>query len=164
MKNEASEDLGVYLKDHYAAAVGAVELLEHLSSAHDDKPLGTFFRDLLAEVKADHDRLHDIMKALGIEESPMRNAGAWVAEKFGRGKLGFGGGETSGIRLLQALETLAIGITGKLLLWRALQAAPETASRRAKTDFDHLALRAQKQVEEVEAKRLEAARETFPAV
>ncbi len=35
-----------------------------------------------------------------------------VAEKFGRGKLGFGGGETSGLPLLQALETLAIGITG----------------------------------------------------
>jgi hypothetical protein len=88
-----------------------VELLEHLSTAHDDKTLGTFFHDLLAEVKADHDRLHDIMKALGIDESSMRNAGAWVAEKFGRGKLGFGGGETSGLPLLQALETLAIGIT-----------------------------------------------------
>ncbi len=75
-------------------------------------------------MKADHEQLHEIMTALGIEESNARNAGAWMAEKFGRGKLGFGGGATSGIRLLQALETLAIGITGKLLMWRALKYPP----------------------------------------
>lgn len=68
------------------------------------------------------------------------------------------------IRLLQALETLAIGITGKLLLWRALKAAQQTASLLPQTDFDQLALRAQKQIKQVEAKRLDAARETFPAV
>ncbi|MEO5719323.1 MAG: hypothetical protein ABIR29_12255 [Chthoniobacterales bacterium] len=164
MKNEASEDLGIYLKDHYAAAVGAVDLLGHLSDAHNNKPLGTFFRDLLAEVKADHDRLHDIMKALGIEDSPMRNAGAWLAEKFGLGKLEFGGGETSGIRLIQALETLTIGITGKLLLWRTLKAAQQIASLLPQIDFDQLTLSAQEQIEEVEAERLDAARKTFPAL
>ncbi len=103
------------------------------------------------------------MKALGIDESSMRNAGAWVAEKFGRGKLGFGGGETSGLPLLQALETLAIGITGTPPLGGTQGGSANGVSSPANR-LRSLALRAQKQIEQVEAKRLAAAMETFPAM
>ncbi|MGI9087353.1 MAG: hypothetical protein ACR2HH_06380 [Chthoniobacterales bacterium] len=161
MKEESRESLGTYLQDHYAGAVGAIALLEHLSATDGDKPLEEFFRSLLTEVRADHNTLHEIMETLGIEESTVRNAGAWLVEKLGRSKLGFVGGEKSGIRLLQTLEALAIGITGKLLLWRALEAAKEIAPVLRQTDFDHLKRRAQEQLDRVEAKRLEAAGATF---
>jgi hypothetical protein len=45
--------------------------------------------------------------------------GAWLAEKFGRAKIGDTGDSAE---LLQALEALALGITGKKLLWRSLAA------------------------------------------
>ncbi len=161
MTKESQENLETYLQDHYAGAVGAIELLEHLSASVGDQPLADFFRRLLAEVRADHRTLHEIMSTLGIEESRLRDAGAWLGEKFGRVKLGFTGDEKSGLRLLQALETLAIGITGKLLLWRALARAQESAPVLQQTDFEHLQARAQEQLDGVEKQRLDTAAATF---
>lgn len=158
---ECHEDLATYLKDHYAGAVGALELLEHLSKAHADDPLGAFFTSLHAAVEADHKQLHNLMEVLEIEESGMRNAGAWMAEKFGRAKLGFSAGEDSKLRLLQSLESLYIGITGKRLLWRALRAARGSSRVLGQTDFDQLEQRAIEQADRVEAERLKAAQAAF---
>ena len=116
------DQLEVYLKDHYAGAVGALELIEHSIKTHEGTPLAAFFEKLHGDVKADHEQLHNLMTTLGFEDSGVRNAGAWMAEKLGRAKLGFSGGESSELRLLQTLESLFLGITGKQLLWRALQA------------------------------------------
>ncbi len=158
---KGSQDLEIYLKDHYAAAVGAVELLEHLEKVHGDDPLGVFFTKLRTDVQADHEQLHNLMAALDFEESSVRNAGAWMAEKFGRAKLGFSAGEEGRLRLLQSLESLSLGITGKQLLWRALRAVDASSAVLEQTDFDHLEKRAQEQLERVEGKRLEAARAVF---
>lgn len=158
MPDEKShEDLAIYLKDHYAGAVGALELLEHLSKQHADNRLGAFFTLLHADVEADHIQLHNLMEALAIEESSVRNAGAWMAEKFGRAKLGFTVGEDAKLRLLQSLESLYLGITGKRLLWRALRAASQSSPVLRKTDFDQLEERAIEQADRVEAERLKAA-------
>jgi hypothetical protein len=56
---------------------------------------------------------------------------------------------------LEALEMLAIGIQGKLALWRALQVAGN--SRLTGVDYDRLSARARAQFDEVENRRLEAA-------
>ena len=162
-EKKSSEDLEVYLKDHYAGAVGALELLEHLGKAHAGDPLGEFFRGLESDVKADHEQLHNLMTTLGFEESGVRNAGAWVAEKVGRVKLGFSAGEEAKLRLLQSLESLFLGITGKQILWRALRATSDAWPTLQQTDFDHLERRALEQLERVEAQRIEAARGAFSA-
>lgn len=161
-KGKARDALETYLQDHYAGAVGAIELLDHLAEAQRGQPLGEFFRKLHTEVQADHETLHEVMTELEMDESSVRNAGAWMAEKFG--KLGFGGGESSGIRLLQALESLFLGITGKRLLWRALQAVHEGDPSLARADFDALEKRAREQLERVESQRLETARATFQKI
>jgi hypothetical protein len=83
-----------------------------------------------------------------------------MAEKFGRAKLG-SGSETYGLPLLQALETLAVGITGKRLLWRALGQVRETNPVLQRTDFAALEKRASEQFERVEAARLKIATATF---
>jgi hypothetical protein len=164
MSDEGSKDeLEIYFKDHYAGAVGALELLEHLIKAHAGTPLAAFFAELHADVKADHEQLHNLMTALGFEESSVRNAAAWMAEKVGRAKLGFSGGESSDLRLLQSLETLFLGITGKQLLWRALRAAKESSPILQQTDFEQLEKRAAEQSERVEARRLETAHVVFCA-
>jgi hypothetical protein len=156
-----SEEREVYLKDHYAGAIGALELIEHSIESHEGTPWAGFFTELQGEVKADHEQLHSLMTALGIDDSGVRNAGAWVAEKLGRAKLGFSGGETSDLRLLQTLESLFLGITGKQLLWRALRAARDSSPVLQKTAFDILERRAIAQLEKVEAKRILAARESL---
>jgi hypothetical protein len=160
MMPESKDDLGTYLKDHYAAGVGAIELLEHQAKTHKEKPLGGFFKGLLADVNLDHETLQQILSELGFEESRVRNAGAWVAEKLGRAKLGFGD-ETYGLPLLQALETLAIGITGKRLLWRALGQVREAHPVLKPIDFAALEKRAHEQFDRVETARLKIAEATF---
>ncbi|HEX5176710.1 MAG TPA: hypothetical protein VFV83_06770 [Chthoniobacteraceae bacterium] len=162
MSNAAKGDeIDVYLKDHYAGGIGALEVLEHSIKAHAGTPLAAFFADLRRDIKADHDQLHNLMSALGLADSDMRNAGAWLAEKFSRAKIGFSGGEDSGLRLLQTLESLALGITGKQLLWRALHSIRKSRPALEQTDFRRLEDRAIEQSDRVEIRRLETARSVF---
>jgi len=146
----SNQSLAVYLRDHYAGGVGALELLERLSKGKDAE-LASFFEKLRADVQADHQELHQIMTALQIDESAMRDAGAWIAEKFSRAKLGLGA-PTTGVALLQAFEVLVVGIIGKRMLWRALRAISLPAL--ARFDFGRLELRATEQLERVEEQRL----------
>jgi hypothetical protein len=101
------------------------------------------------------------MTTLGVADSGARNAGAWVAEKFSRAKLGFSDGDVSRLRLLQTLESLVLGITGKQLIWRALHAVRQSSPALQQTDFEHLEKRAIEQADRVEIKRLENARAVF---
>ena len=150
-------EIEIYLKDHYAGGIGALELLEHSIETHAGTPLAAFFAELRGDIKADHDQLHKLMTALGIADSDMRNVGAWLAEKFSRAKLGFSGSDDSGLRLFQTLESLALGITGKRLLWRALHAIRQSSPVLQRADFDYLEQRAIQQSNRVETKRLEMA-------
>src|SRR5439155_1141816 len=110
-------------KDHYAGAVAAIEMLEHLIKTHAGKPLERFFRKLCADIRLDRRQLRNVMTVLGFQESTVRDTGAWMAEKLARTKLGFSNGKTVGLRLVESLEILQLGITGKRLLWRAMSAA-----------------------------------------
>ena len=158
MSNGAlGDEIEIYLKDHYAGGIGALELLEHSIETHAGTQLAAFFTELRDDIKVDHDQLHTLMTALGVEDSDARNAGAWLGEKFSRAKLGFSGGGGSSLRLFQTLESLALGITGKRLLWRALHAVRQSSPVLRQTDFEHLEQRAIQQSDRVETKRLEMA-------
>ena len=162
MSDAAKKDqIGIYLKDHHAGGVGALELIEHSIKGHAGTPLAAFFAELHGDIKADHEQLHKLMTTLGVADSGARNAGAWMAEKFSRAKLGFSDGDVSGLRLLQTLESLILGITGKKLLWRALHAVRQSSPALQQMDFEHLEKRAIEQADRVEIKRLETARAVF---
>jgi hypothetical protein len=59
----SKEELTIYLNDHLAGSVGALELVDHLIETYKGKPLEEFFRDLRNEIGADQDTLQDL-KAL----------------------------------------------------------------------------------------------------
>jgi uncharacterized protein YukE len=104
------ERLHIYLNDHLAGSVAAIELLEKVIEHHSEDRFGKIFRDWRGDIQADQETLRDLIRKLGAEESAIRKAGAWVAEKFSRIKIGDVDDSAS---LLQALEALALGITGK---------------------------------------------------
>ena len=160
-KDEGRRHLEIYLQDHYAGGIGALELIEHSLEAHKETPLARFFEQLRDDVDADHEQLHNLMTALEMEPSGVRNAGAWMAEKVGRAKVGFSSGESAELRLLQTLEGLYLGITGKRLLWRALRAARDSSAALQKTDFDYLERRAIEQAERVDAQRMRSAQDAL---
>jgi hypothetical protein len=153
------KDLDSYLNDHLAGSISALELIAHWAEVHKGEPLGNFFAETEREIKADQDTLRDVMRALGIEESKVRQAGAWAAEKIGRARLIIAGDEQGSLGLVLILEGLIMGVTGKTLMWRALAAAklPELNGY----NFDELQRRAEQQVERIEAERISAVRQVF---
>ena len=117
------KDLDSYLNDHLAGSISALELIAHWVEVHKGEPLGSFFVETEREIKADQDTLRDVMRTLGVEESKVRQAAAWAAEKVGRARLMIAGDEQGSLGFVLTLEGLIMGVTGKKLLWHALAAA-----------------------------------------
>jgi hypothetical protein len=159
-KSAASERLHIYLNDHLAGSVAAIELLDNLIGHHSEDRFGKFFSDLRDDIRADQEKLRDLIGKVGGKESALRKVAGWVSEKFGRTKIG---DADDSAELLQALEGLALGITGKQLLWRSLAAIASNFPALQGTDFSELENRAHDQFERVETLRIEMARETFRA-
>jgi hypothetical protein len=155
------EQLTDYLNDHLAGSVGALELLDRLIEACQGKPLERFFRDLREDIHQDQEQLKGLMQKLGVAESAVRKAGAWIAEKLSRPKIELEDGSKEEIGIFLALEALVLGITGKRSLWRALQCASRTIPELARLDYSGLEKRAIEQCEKVEARRLDIARTVF---
>ena len=152
-----NDELATYLKDHLAGSVGAIEMLDHLIKVYEGKPTASFCKELREDIRLDQDELSEIMRVLEVKESGMRKAGAWVAEKLGRIKLGLEGEDQGDFGLFVALEALVLGIKGKEALWRALALAQGSWPALQRFDFARLQKRAVEQGERVDAKRLEAA-------
>jgi hypothetical protein len=150
------KELDSYLNDHLAGSVSALELIAHWAQLYKGKPLGAFFTDIEAEIRADQSTLRDLMRSLGIEESNVRRVGAWVAEKVGRARFIIAGNAPEGLGLVLTLEGLIMGITGKKFLWRVLAATnlPKVKG----FNFEELQRRAEQQIERVETERIRAAR------
>ena len=155
------KDLDSYLNDHVAGSISALELIAHWVEVHKGEPLGSFFVETEREIKADQETLRDVMRILGVEESKVRQAGAWVAEKVGRARLMIAGDEQGSLGLVLTLEGLIIGVTGKKLMWRALAAAK--LPRLMSYNFEQLQRRAEQQVERIEAERISAVCQAFAA-
>ena len=153
------KDLDSYLNDHVAGSISALELIAHWVEVHKGEPLGRFFVESEREIKADQDTLRDVMRTLGVEESKIRQAGAWAAEKVGRARLMIAGDEQGSLGLVLTLEGLIMGVTGKNLMWRALAAAKLPGLSRY--NFEQLQRRAEQQVERIEAQRISAVRQVF---
>ena len=153
------KDLDSYLNDHLAGSISALELIAHWAKVHKGEPLGSFFVETEREIKADQDTLRDVMRTLGVEESKVRQAGAWAAEKVGRARLMIAGDERGSLGLVLTLEGLIMGVTGKKLLWVALAAAK--LSRLNIYNFEQLQDRAEQQIERIEAERISAISQAF---
>jgi len=153
------KDLDSYLNDHLAGSISALELIAHWVEVHKGETLGSFFVETEREIKADQDTLRDVMRTLGVEESKMRQAGAWAAEKVGRARLIIAGDEPGSLGLVLTLEGLIMGVTGKKHMWRALAAAK--LPRLNRYNFEELQRRAEQQVERIEAERISAVRQVF---
>ena len=153
------KDLDSYLNDHLAGSISAMELIGHWAEVHKGEPLGSFFLEIEREIKADQDTLRGVMRNLGVEESKVRKAGAWAAEKLGRARLMIAGDEPGRLGLVLTLEGLIMGVTGKKLMWVALAAAK--LPRLKSYNLEQLQRSAEQQLERIEAERISAVRQAF---
>lgn len=154
----ANEQIAVYLNDHLAGSVAALDLLEQLEAGHTGTPLGRFFAELRTDIEADRRELESLMGRLGVTESRTRKASAWLAEKFVQLKLRLDDPAGGALRLFESLETLSLGIEGKHGLWLALAAAAEEEPTLRVLDYELMSRRAEEQRGRVEVVRREAAK------
>jgi len=153
------KELDSYLNDHLAGSISALELIGHWVEVCKGERLGSFFVEIEREIKADQDALRDVMRTLGVEESKVRQAGAWAAEKVGRARLIIAGDEPGSLGLVLTLEGLIMGVTAKKLMWASLAAAKLPVLN--SYNFEELQHRAEQQIERMDAERISAAREVF---
>jgi len=152
--------LSTYLNDHLAGSVGTIEMVERAITENAGTLLGRRLEEILKEIKKDQAVLQDLIARVGSKENPLKKAGAWLAEKAGRMKLG-GTDEPGELARLEVLETLAMGMQGRRALWRALRVVVNKHPALRDLDLDHLERRAVEQHDRVEEWRLEAAREVL---
>lgn len=153
----ASKYLATYLNDHYAGATGGLALARRAASENEGSELGAFLTELADEIEADRATLAEIMGALGVGTDRMKVIAARVFERVGRLKPNAQLRGYSPLSPLVELEVLGLGIRGKLALWRALGEVAGTPPLDAE-QLAELAARAERQVADVEARRLEVAR------
>jgi hypothetical protein len=151
--------LGIYLSDHYAASVAAVQLARRAAQSNRGTRHGEVLARLASEIEEDRQALRLIMQRLGVRPDPAKAAVAWSAEKLGRLKLN---GQLTGyspLSRLEELEILSLGVEGKLGMWRALQRGLEHGVPEA--ELDTLIKRALSQRRRLERQRLDAAEEAL---
>jgi hypothetical protein len=153
--------LAIYLNDHLAGSAGAIELVRRAARQYGGSDLGSFYTELEMEIEQDRDTLEQIMARNGIEPDRVKLAMAWGTEKAARLKFNGALLRRSPLTPFVELELLAVGIHGKLLLWKALQAQPPDPDTEAQ--LDTLIERAQRQHDKVAQRRLDAAREALTA-
>ena len=153
----ADEFLGIYLNDHLAGSVVAIELLQHIERAYVGRPVERFAAELRAEIQADQQELQRLMGQLNVTESRARQATAWLTEKMTMIKLRLDDWAGGDFRLFEALEAISLGIEGKKSLWVVLAGATEKLPALGLLDYSRLVERALDQRGRVEAKRLETA-------
>jgi hypothetical protein len=149
--------LRIYLNDHAAGALAAVELARRCRASNERTPLGMYLASLIEEIEADRSVLHDVMDRVGARRDRAKLAIGWLAEKVGRlkpnGRI-FG---YSDLSRLEELEGLCLGVEGKAALWRSLHALSEADERLGGLDFQPLIRRATRQRTALERHRRAAA-------
>ncbi|HTG51137.1 MAG TPA: hypothetical protein VL915_11640 [Gemmatimonadales bacterium] len=149
--------LKTYLNDHLTGSVMAIELGERTIRENEGGPVAARLSPLMEQIREDQTVLKGVIERLGTGESSLKKAGAWLAEKAGRVKLG-GTDEPGELSRLEVLEMLTTGVHGKRALWRALRVVAARYEELRGLDLDLLERRAVEQHDELEAMRLEAAK------
>jgi hypothetical protein len=151
----SKEHLAIYLNDHLAGSVAALEILEHLEAEATD--LAPHLAKLRTDIETDRQELRTLMHRLGISESRVRKVGSWIVEQLTEVKLEVDDESGGALRRLERLEAVALGIHGKSALWSALNAAAAIAPELRGPDYQYLIQQAEDQRTRVEVFRLQAA-------
>ncbi|MEU6082345.1 hypothetical protein [Streptomyces sp. NPDC047108] len=160
-RGTAPDSLGIYLNDHLAGSTAGVELSRRIAQRHHGGFGSGELERLAQEIAWDRAALIRIMDALGVPVRRYKIAGGWIGEKFARLKPNGRVVRRSGLGVVIELETLRLGVEGKYLLWRALEAVAEPDSPVDRDELHELKDRARGQIALVESLRLQAASVAF---
>jgi hypothetical protein len=152
--------LTIYMNDHHAGSVVGTNLAKRIAGQNEGNEYGRQMAVIAREIEEDQKILSDLMERAGVRRKQTRLALARITELASRLKpngrlVGY-----SPLSRVVELEGLTVGITGKLELWRSLQAI-ETDPELPDADYAQLAARAESQRDRVEDLRVKAAAEAL---
>jgi hypothetical protein len=153
--------VGIYLNDHLAGAAFGSDLARQIHKHSEGTSLGQVMDSLATEIEADRQALVDLMERLGTPKNPVKQATAWMAEKASRLKLSGVTAGDAGHGTFLALETLSLGVEGKLSLWIALKTVADAYPALETAELDRLIERAAAQRSILERERVAAGRQAL---
>lgn len=148
-----------YLNDHLAGSSGALLLIQKLADSHDEFEARDFFIHLKEKVEADRSILEDLLEKIGQNPSAFLQVVGGIAARIGGIKFMWEQVEPGKLGTFEALEMLALGVQGKLLLWHALGEIAPWFPEWDGIHFAELELQAIHQRDSIESWRLQAAME-----
>jgi hypothetical protein len=153
--------LTIYLNDHLAGATLGCDHARQLEEMSKDTPFGPTMTRLAKEIEDSRDTLVELMARLDATRNPVKQAGAWVAEKVGRFKFsGLSSADRELGRYL-TLEMMSLGVQGQWSLWTALERVCSQYPELQATDLTGLIARAEAQRDALETERLRTAELAF---
>jgi len=158
------EPLAAYLNDHLTASVPAIRLMDSLAERAEHPELEAILRKVASEVREDQQLLRDVLDRLRAGERRLAQAAAVVGEKVHKGRLAFAARTHPALAMLEGLESIALGLQGKLGLFRVLEELAPHDPRLAGLPFAARADRTEAQYSAIESQRRAAAREAFEGV
>ena len=156
-----NEQLATYLNDHLAGSMAGRDLAEKVAADNEGTALGSFASTLLAAIEEDKATLESLMQRLDVEQAVIKQAAGRLAEKVSLLRLHKMITGKSELSRLMELETLMMGVLGKLALWQTLQELAATEAGLAGVDLDRLVARAREQLQGLEDHHRAAATDAF---
>jgi hypothetical protein len=153
--------LAIYLNDHLAGATAGRELARRTAASNRSSPYGRSLDGLAEEIDADRQSLLEIMSRLNVRVDPLKIYAAWGAEKVARLKPNGRLRGYSPLSRVIELEGLALGVRGKLALWKSLERLQPQPVALDPAKLTVLRERAEAQLTRLEELRLDAVAQAF---
>ena len=149
--------VGIYLRDHLAAATLGVELAKRFTSSNREEPFAQDAARLAADIEGDRDALLELARRAGVGPSFIKERAAWVAEKMGRFKLNGSLTGYSDLSRVEEIEALCAGVHAKKLLWKTAAMLQVSSN----DEIARLTARAEEQLDRLESLREQALTRAF---
>jgi hypothetical protein len=149
----------VYLNDHLAGSSTALWTTARLAATHRDDAIGQFLSTFRHQLVDERNAIRSLLERLPAQESVVKRTIGVVGAAliWTRAALPLPGTPS----MLEDLESLAIGVWGKRLLWGTLARVAAADDRFADIDVERLARLAEDQERELVRLRDEAIRITL---
>ena len=138
-------------------------MMDNIENAYPNSLAATVIGQIRPELESERSVLRKLLAGLGTEPSRSRRVLGWVSEKFVELKLHADDPDHGTLRLLESVEMLSLGISGKIALWKVLDSVKDAEPLLTGVNFKELLESAHAQHSRMESVRINAARDAFQA-
>ncbi len=144
-----TDELDVYLQNHWAAAAGGLDLARRVAGSHPGTDVEAPLRAVAVDVEEDRESLRRLMVGLGLRPETLFPAAVRLAERIGRLKPNGHLVRRSPVSDVIELEALRVAVAGKRAAWDALLAVAPRVPDLVEDDVRRLRDRADEQLEQL---------------